>query len=286
MLKNILKTLRVNHYLKNIIALIPLIFSMNVYNINVVLKSFVIFISFCFISSVVYILNDIVDIKRDRLHPIKCNRPLASGNLPISLAITILIILFIISCFGAYYTSKPSLIIVLSYLVLNVFYSIKLKNIALMDVFCIALGFILRFLAGCFAIAVTPPPLIILLTFFMSMFFTFSKRKLELKFLGQNSKLRPSLISFNEDLINQFLTINAVLSIVFYCASVLDSNTLAQARTSSLYITVLPFTLIILHILFLSNKTNYDDPIVFFEKDKTLQILFITYFVILTLVLI
>ena len=166
MLKNILKTMKINHYVKNIIVFVPLVFSMNILNLSLLLKSVIIFISFCFISSVVYILNDLVDKDTDKLHPIKCNRPIASGKISAKTAIFVSVILFLISSVLAFYTSILSLLTVLIYLILNIFYSLKLKNIELVDVVCIALGFILRILAGCFAISVIPSPLVILLTFF------------------------------------------------------------------------------------------------------------------------
>ncbi len=285
MIKEILKTLKLNHYLKNIIVFIPLLFSKNLFNTDLLFKSILAFVSFCLISSVVYIMNDIIDKENDRKHPVKCNRPIASGRLPIWVAIFVLVILFTISCTIACFIGISTLGIVLMYLLLNIFYSIKLKKIALIDAACIAFGFILRVLAGCTAIAVIPSPLVILLTFFCSMFFTFSKRKLEIKLITEKSKYRASLKDFDENLINQFVIINATLSIAFYFTYVLDIQTIERAGTDLLYITVLPFTLIIFRLLFLINKANNDDPIHFFEKDSTLKILFIIYFIILIFII-
>ena len=174
---------------------------------------------------------------------------------------------------------------ILSYLILNIFYSLKLKQIVLIDVVCIALGFILRILIGCFAISVIPSPLVILLTFFASMFFTFSKRKLEIQQLKDASKCRASLKEMDENLANQFVIINAVLAIAFYFTYVLDIQTIQRAGSEFLYITVLPFTLIVFRLLFLLNKAKSDDPIIFFEKDITLKFLFTLYIIILFLIL-
>lgn len=285
MIKAIFKTMKINHYLKNTLVFIPLIFSLNVFNPHLFFRSVIVFVAFCLISSVVYIFNDIIDAESDRKHPIKCKRPIASGILPVKIAILVLILLLGLSLYLSFRLGLLAMLMILSYLVLNIFYSIKLKKIALIDVTCIALGFILRILAGCFAIFVVPSPLVILLTFFTSMFFTYSKRKLELKILKNDEKCRASLKDFDEALINQFVIINAVLSIAFYFTYVLDTQTIERAGTPYLYITVLPFTLIIYRLLLLINKADNDDPITFFEQDITLKILFVSYFIVLFLVL-
>ena len=288
MLKNILKTMKINHYVKNIIVFVPLIFSINLFNVPLLIKAFTIFISFCSISSVVYILNDIIDKDKDKLHPIKCNRPIASGKLTIQTAIFVLVILLLISSVLAFYTSILSLLTVLIYLILNIFYSLKLKNIELVDVVCIALGFILRILAGCFAISVIPSPLVILLTFFFSMFFTFSKRKLELLLIKTKGECRNSIKDYTPEMVNQFILLNAILTIAFYFTYMLDETTIQRAGTEFLYISVIPFSMIILRLLYQVNSIQTaDDPINFIYKDKMTKIFIglylLTLFILLTI---
>lgn len=146
------------------------------------------------------------------------------------------------------------------------------------------MGFILRILAGCFAISVLPSPLVILMTFFMSMFFTFTKRRLELKLLKNNE--RHSLHGLNEKEINQFVIMNAVLSVSFYITYMLDKTTIERAGTEYLYITVIPFTLIIYRLLFLvDTKIENDDPMYFFKNDKTLLSFIVFYLFILSCIL-
>ena len=285
MLKAILKTMKINHYLKNILVFVPLIFSLNFFSFELFAKTTAAFVAFCAISSVVYILNDIIDCKNDRLHPTKCTRPIASGKLPIWLALIILLVLLGASCAISFKINSLCLFMILSYLALNILYSLKLKNIALIDVACIAFGFILRVLIGCFAISVVPSPLVILLTFFASMFFTFSKRKLELQQLEEVSKCRDSLKEMDTNLVNQFVVINAVLAIAFYFTYMLDPQTIQRAGSDLLFVTVIPFTLIVFHLLFLINKSKNDDPIIFFEKDMTLKILLLFYIAVLFVVL-
>lgn len=285
MIKDIIKTLKINHYIKNIVVFIPLVFSMNVGNISLCAKEIVTFLAFCLISSVVYIMNDLIDIEKDSLHPIKKLRPIASGKISKQVAIILLVFLLFVSFFLAISINKLTVLVILSYLVLNFFYSLVLKNIPIVDAFCIAMGFILRVVAGCFAICVTPSPLVILLTFFSSLFFTFAKRKLELQVAIDTP--RKSIKDFNIDLTNQFILANAILSIAFYFTYVLDKTTIAKAGSEHLYLTVIPFSLIVFRLLFLVQKeVQVDDPMHFIEKDKTIKCMAVLYLFVLYLVLV
>ena len=279
MLKNIIKTLKINHYIKNLIVVFPLIFSMNYDKLDLCIKCFIIFIAFCLISSCVYILNDLIDIEKDKLHPIKKNRPIASGVFPKNLAIVILVLLLIISSFLAFTLNILCFLMIVSYFILNVFYSLFLKNIPLIDASCIAFGFIFRIIAGCFAIKVIPSPLVVLLTFFLSMFFTYTKRKLEFQLLENIENCRKSIKNFNLEIFNQFILINAILSISFYIAYIINITSFGKAATY-LYLTSIPFTLIIFRLLFLINTSKIkDDPIIYIENDATLKYLFIFYLI-------
>ena len=128
-------------------------------------------LSFCLVVSAVYVFNDIIDVEADREHPIKKNRPIASGKISIEFAWVIFSIFLLLSFALALAINVWVFLTVLSYLVLNILYSLKLKTLPLIDVACIALGFILRILCGCAAIMVIPSPLVILLTFFTYLLF-------------------------------------------------------------------------------------------------------------------
>jgi len=279
MLKDILQMCKVDHYIKNVIVFIPLLFSINILNFELYPKCILIFFGFCFISSSVYIMNDIFDIENDKRHPIKCNRPIASGKISKITGIFICILLLAISFIIVQSLNYLCSLFIGLYFVLNIFYSIKLKDIVLIDVACIALGFIFRIVGGCMAINVLPSPLVILMTFFVSMFFTFTKRKLELEFIENSIAYRKTISNFDINTINKFITINAILSISFYITYVLDSNTISRIGTPYFYLTAIPFSLIIYRLILLPDilKNNYD-PIIFFKKDKTLIFLIFIYF--------
>lgn len=285
-LKSIIKLLKLNHHIKNIVVFIPLIFSLKFLDINSTLMTLYAFIGFCLIASAVYVFNDIIDLKNDKLHPIKKNRPIASGAISIHFAWKLFILISLASFIITFSINKYVFISVLLYLILNIWYSLKLKSLPIIDIVCIALGFILRILAGCGAILVMPSPLVILLTFFTSMFFTFSKRKLEYELIEDKSKCRKSLKEYTSALLDQFITINAVLAIAFYFTYMLDIKTIQRTGVEFLYITVIPFSIIIFRLLFkIFTCSNNDDPADFIYNDKTLKILILIYLIILFVIL-
>ncbi len=286
MIKDIIKTFKVNHWVKNLIVVFPLFFSSKFLNPDLWFNCATIFIAFSFISSAVYVFNDLIDIKKDKLHPIKRNRPIASGKISKGLAAFLMILLIVASSVLSYFLNKLCFLMIVLYFILNIFYSLILKNIVLIDAACIAIGFIFRIVAGCFAIFVLPSPLVILLTFFLSMFFTFSKRKLELKLLDEKTECRTSLKGLDSSLVAQFILFNAILSVAFYFTYVLDASTIERAGTKYLYLTTIPFSLIIFRLLLLVNVSKVeDDPIYFVEKDIYLKWLFLFYIVTLIFVL-
>lgn len=282
---SVIKLLKLKHHIKNIVVFIPLIFSLKFLDLKLVALSLVAFLSFSLIASAVYIFNDIFDVEKDRLHPIKKTRPIASGEITIPFAWSLFALMILFSFALSLVINKYVFIMVLAYLILNICYTYKLKAMPIVDVVCIALGFILRVLAGCAAILVLPSPLVILLTFFTSMFFTYSKRKLEYSLIENSENCRKSIREYNEPLLNQYVTINAILSIAFYFTYMLDETTIKRAGTEYLYITVIPFAILIYRLLFLVHTcSNNDDPANFIYKDKTTKVIMFIYFVTLALV--
>ncbi len=284
MFKEILKTIRINHYIKNLIIFVPLVFSMLVKEPDSCARAAIMFAAFCLISSVVYIFNDLIDIRKDRLHPIKCNRPIASGKVTPALAISLLVIMLCSGLILAGSLNKLCLLITISYILLNILYTLKLKTLALVDVLCIALGFILRILSGCAAINVIPSPLVILLTFFLSMFFTFSKRTLESAMLTDNT-CRQSIKGFDNGLLKHFVIINAILTITFYFNYMLDPITIEKTGSQFLYVTTIPFTILMFRLIYLIfNSKEIDDPVHFIYRDKVIQSFIAIYLITLIII--
>ncbi|BDC00525.1 TPA: decaprenyl-phosphate phosphoribosyltransferase [Clostridium perfringens] len=217
MIKYIIKLLRPNQWIKNLFIFGPIIFSNKFLNIDILKNNILTFVAFCFISSTVYIMNDIVDVENDRKHPNKCKRPIASGKVSIPVAILIGIILCVTSLAIAFSLKISILFIIIVYLINNIFYSFKIKNLVIIDVFSIALGFIFRVLAGSFATGVLASDWIILCTLFLSLFLGFGKRRNEVIFLGENASThRKNLSKYNLEFLDKVINISLTCTIVFY----------------------------------------------------------------------
>lgn len=208
---DIFRLLRFTQWMKNMFLFAPLIFSKHLFEQSYFQLELLAFVCFCLISSVMYIVNDIVDRKADKLHPIKKNRPITSGSIHFAEAVVIIVILL-----AALFSFIPFLNMhfwyaVILYAVLNLAYSFWLKQMVLVDVFIIAAGFMLRVLAGVFAIDVEISSWLVLCTLFVSVFLAVSKRRGELM-LGastNSSTSRPVLKQYDVEFLDQIMTVAA-----------------------------------------------------------------------------
>lgn len=144
MLKYLLKEMRVHHYVKNFLVYAALACSGKFFDAEKLMPATLIFVAFCFTSSIVYMINDIKDVEKDRNHPTKCKRPIAAGNISIRLAIFVCVVLFVVAtvCCIASRSLMASFLLFL-YLCLNVAYSMGLKNVPILDVSILVSGFLL-----------------------------------------------------------------------------------------------------------------------------------------------
>ena len=174
------KILRPHQWVKNLFLFAPLIFSKHLFDPQYFLTEFLGFCGFCLISSAVYTLNDIADREADKAHPVKRERPIASGKITVAHAMILDFILLGASVFVARSLNPKYQVIAALYFLLNVAYSFWLKKVILVDVFIIAAGFMFRVLAGAFAIDVQVSPWLVLCTLFVSVFLAVSKRRGEI----------------------------------------------------------------------------------------------------------
>lgn len=277
MIRDVIATLKLKHWIKNLIIYVPSVFSPDAGTFNMFVFSTFGVLSFCFISSSVYILNDVIDIKDDQKHPIKKKRPIASHKIKLKEALFICMVLVFSGLIIGYKLNLYVGNLLVLYIILNIFYSFTLKHIAIIDVVCIAIGFIIRILVGCIIAYVYPFPLLLLVTFFISLFFSFSKRKLEYNLTKNEGEIltRKSLRAYNEDLLNKLVVVDALLAIIVYFVCVSDANVITVLGGGErLYLSAIVFFVIILRLLFLifTNKKT-DDPADFFYKDVVLQVL-------------
>lgn len=215
MLKFLLKSMRPRQWTKNIFVFAALVFDRQLFNPGSLGRTFLAFIVFCLISSSVYLINDIFDLKADQQHPIKKERPIASGRLPISTALVSAVILSILALAIALVLSRELALIALVYLLINLAYSKWLKHVVLLDVLVIAFGFVLRVAAGVSVIHVQrfSPWLYVCMTL-LALFLGFGKRRAEMAY--NNSNTRKVLGGYSIALIDQLLTVVSATTIIAY----------------------------------------------------------------------
>jgi 4-hydroxybenzoate polyprenyltransferase len=208
---------RTKEWIKNVIVFAPLFFSTLLFDGQRILHAGIAFIAFCLISSAVYVLNDISDIQFDRQHPIKKKRPIASGRVKKQKAIIIAISLILVSFTLGISLNIQVLWVLLSYLILNLLYSLWLKNIAIVDLFIISFGFVLRLLAGSEATGIVLSDWIILLTILLAVFLVLGKRRQDLQ-ITKNEGVIPvrSLNQYSVEYINLVLIMMAAVVTSIY----------------------------------------------------------------------
>jgi len=218
MFRALIKTMRPRQWTKNAFVLAALVFDRQLLNPVSLLRSIAGLILFCLLSSAVYIINDIVDVEADRQHPTKKNRPIASGKLPIPVAVGAILLLLLVTFPLAYQLSPEFFLIAIFYFILNLAYSNWLKHIPLLDVLIIATGFVLRVAAGVSLIHVQRfSPWLYVVTTLLALYLGFGKRRAEITLLLENADChRPVLDGYTIPFLDQLITIVSSRTIVAY----------------------------------------------------------------------
>ncbi|AWH76670.1 decaprenyl-phosphate phosphoribosyltransferase [Clostridioides difficile] len=263
-----IKLMRIKQYIKNFFVFSAIIFSNNILNINLFLNTFIAFVCFCLMSSSVYALNDSIDMDKDKKHPKKCNRPVASGRISKKSANILFVVLALISvCLSTVVSFNLSIILSL-YLINNILYSLKLKNIILLDVFSISLGFILRVYAGCVAISVSLSNWIILCTFFLSLYLALGKRKKEIETLRDDAvEHRKILEDYDIENLNQMMIV--ILSSTIVCYALYSTS---NPEKPHMIFTTIFVVYGVLRYNYIINTTNENNPTDIVLKDNALKI--------------
>lgn len=251
-----ISAMRPKQWTKNFFVFFAIVFDKQLFHIPALINTFAGFAAFCLISSAVYIINDVFDIEADKLHPTKRNRPLPSGNLPVSIAILGAVTLSAISVGLSFWLSTNFAYIILSYLVMNVAYSKWLKHIAILDVFIIAAGFILRVESGVVLITVERfSPWLYVVTTLGSLYLGFGKRRAELTLLtGQAGSHRKVLEGYSIPLLDQYITIVSAATILSYSLYTFSAPNLPANHSMMLTIPFVAY--IIFRYLYLIQMTN------------------------------
>ncbi|HEY9166746.1 MAG TPA: decaprenyl-phosphate phosphoribosyltransferase [Candidatus Kryptonia bacterium] len=278
-IRRYIRLMRTEQWVKNVFVLVPLIFSKNLFNLPMLTETIVTFVSFCFAASGVYVINDIADRELDRIHPVKRNRPIASGEIPVlngwAFALLLLLITFSLQTFASIAPSARAAIVL--YIILNLFYSFLLKQVVLLDVFVIAIGFIIRITAGGFAIGVKISSWLVMTTLFISIFLGVAKRRGEYVNVTGDESSRKVLAKYDLSLIDQILSISAASVIITYALYTVSERTVRAFGTEALIFTTVFVVYGIFRYLYLIHKSGLGEnptKVLLTDKPTVVNIVF------------
>ena len=283
-MKKYFKLMRIHHYLKNILIFVPIVFSRNLFEIDILYSVIMGFIAFCFTASSIYVLNDICDVEKDRAHPSKCKRPIASGDVSINNAKVLFIILIAFSLFLSIFIIKSISVAILLfiYFFINVSYSIGMKNVPIVDIFILVLGFIIRVFYGAQIVDIKISGWLYLTIMSLSFFLGLGKRRNEID--KQGSRSRKVLKYYNREFLDKNMYIFLALTIKFYSLWCMD-NVHEPGVFDNIFLTI-PVTIFICMKYSLNIEGNSNgDPVEFLLHDKILIGVVILYMIMMMFIL-
>lgn len=239
----IVKTLRVYQWTKNSLVFAALIFAGELMDLEAIQLSIIAFFSFCFSASSAYILNDIIDIEKDRLHPEKSRRPIPRGDVSIPMAFFLTVALAVLSLALGYTLGIKFIAILLVYVFLTVSYSLLWKKFFLVDVLVLAMGFVTRAIAGAVAINVVFSHWLIVCTLFLALFLGLGKRRGELLLLKDDAENHRSvLVFYTIEYLDQLLLIVSGGALITFTIYTCSPEVITRLHTDKLYLS-LPFVI-------------------------------------------
>lgn len=269
-----LKLLRPADWAKNLFLFIPLFFSGEFFNWSAYPKLFLGFIAFCCIASSIYIINDYIDIEDDKKHPDKSKRPLASGTVSKGTSILICVLLFAAGFMIAYFIREKFLFVLGIYFLLNLAYSFGLKNIAVLDVMILAIGFVLRIKSGAVIAHIGLSEWLNIMVFLLALFMAIGKRRDDVLLkLSSGTDMRKSVKGYNLEFLNIVLALVCAVIVVAYFMYTMSPEVLNRLRTYRLYYTclfVLAGIMRYLQIIFVQSASGSPTKILY--KDRFIQI--------------
>ena len=237
-----IQLLRPQQWLKNAFVFAPIFFSNHLLEMNYQMPTFIVFASFCLISSSIYCFNDLKDAEADRQHPKKCHRPIASGKVPVKGGYAMMAICLI----GAFAllplvksNNTPYLYLIIGgYWLMNIAYCIKMKQYAIIDISIIAIGFVMRVLIGGFAADIWVSQWLVLMTFLLALFLALTKRSDDFSIYEQTgNKPRVSITGYNKEFINEAIAIVSAITMVCYIMYTMSEEVIARMGSKYLYLT-------------------------------------------------
>lgn len=269
-----LKLLRPKDWAKNLFLFLPLFFGREISNLHKVIYVSYGFIAFCCIASSIYIINDYRDREDDRKHPVKCKRPLASGAVSPTAALLICALLMILGFGLAWWIRDKFLFVLAIYFLVNLFYSMGLKSIAVLDIILLATGFVLRIKGGSVISYVPLSQWIVIMVFLLALFMAIGKRRDDVLLkLSLGTDMRKAVKGYNLEFLNVLLALVSAVIIVAYLMYTLSGETITRLGTYRLYYTcvfVMAGIIRYLQIIYLSADSGSPTKILY--KDRFIQI--------------
>jgi len=281
MILNYLKLVRVPQWVKNFFVFVPLLFSQHLFDEDYYTTTLLAFVVFCLASSLIYVVNDIIDIEADKAHPTKKNRPLPSGAISSKSALVVVVVLVAVIATLLPQFNEEFHYFVIAFVLLNILYSFWFKHIVILDVFSIAAGFSIRVLAGAVVISVPISSWLILTTMFISLFLGVMKRHSELILVAENENApsRKVLSQYSLNFADQMATVAAAGVIICYALYTVSERTVSAFGTENLIYTT-PFVVYgifrFMYLEYISNKGDNTTKIVFSDLQIILTVLIYT----------
>lgn len=296
-MKNLIKLIRPTQWIKNLFVFGPIVFGGALLNGHAMLAGLITFVAFSFAASSIYCFNDIIDVEDDRRHPEKKKRPIASGAVTVAQAYGLMLLLLVLSmaCMplltwvdwtnSSWEAFSPNDIskafaVILCYWLLNLAYCLKLKQYAIIDVCIVAFGFVLRLLAGGLATGIALSKWIVLMTFLITLFMSFAKRRDDvIRMEATGEAPRKNTIHYNTTFINQAITITAGVTFVCYIMYTVSPEVIAQINNEYLYLTsvfVLVGLLRYIQIAVVEKKSGNPTKVIL--KDRFIQLVVLAWF--------
>ena len=275
-INHIIKVARPTHWLKNIFVILPVFFGGAILHTTQAISAALTFMSFSLAASAIYCLNDIIDVDADRAHNVKRHRPIASGAITIPQAygmMTISLLASIVLMLLLPEGQANTITVIITYFLLNVAYCLKLKEYAIIDVCIVASGFVLRILAGGFATGVQLSKWIVLMTFLLTLFLAFAKRRDDVLKMNETGRApRKNTSRYNLTFINQAITITGTVMLVCYIMYTVSPEIIAQFGTDKLYLTSILVILALLRYLQIAVVDEKSgDPVKVVLSDRATQ---------------
>ena len=271
-----LRLLRPTQWSKNVFLFAGLVFGHKLTDWPSVVAALLGFACFSLISSAVYVINDVRDRNEDKLHPSKCKRPIASGEVQVGPALGLAVAALVAGLGGGWLLDRGFFVAGLSYLILQFAYTFALKHVVLLDIICVGLGFVLRAVAGAVVVDVEISHWLVICTFTLCLFMGFSKRRCELNTFseddaGNASRHRKTLSLYTPELLNHFTTLTAGIAVVSFMLYATDDRTVREFQTIYLVYTLPLVVYAIFRYAYLVEHGLVDGPTDVLVRDRAFQ---------------